>query len=81
VDAVGLSILSGAHMTLVPRVLELLKQQGSEDILVFLGGIIPDADVATLQAAGVRGVFGPGASTDTIVQFLRDALSRTGAEA
>ena len=81
VDAIGLSILSGAHMTLVPRTIELLKRQGSDDVLVFVGGIIPDADVAALRAAGVRGIFGPGTSTDTLVQFVRDTLSKARAAA
>ena len=71
VDAVGLSILSGAHMTLVPRILELLKRKGLDDVLVFVGGIIPDEDVAPLQAIGVSGVFGPGANTLEIAEFIR----------
>lgn len=71
VDAIGLSILSGAHMTLVPRVLELLRQEGMEDVPVFVGGIIPEADAAVLLAQGVRGVFGPGTNTDDVVAFVR----------
>jgi methylmalonyl-CoA mutase C-terminal domain/subunit len=79
VDAVGLSILSGAHNTLLPRVLELLKANGLEDVLVFAGGIIPDEDIAPLKAMGVRGVFGPGANTDDISQFIRQEIeSRQG---
>lgn len=70
VDAVGLSILSGAHMTLVPRVLELLKLKGLSDVMVFVGGIIPDEDVQPLKDTGVRGVFGPGANTDDVVRFV-----------
>ncbi|HKZ83523.1 MAG TPA: cobalamin B12-binding domain-containing protein [Anaerolineae bacterium] len=70
VDVVGLSILSGAHMTLVPRVVDLLKQKGLDDVLVFVGGIIPDEDVAPLKALGVRGIFGPGANTTEVARFI-----------
>jgi methylmalonyl-CoA mutase C-terminal domain/subunit len=73
-DAVGLSILSGAHMTLFPRVLELLAEADAEDVLVFGGGIIPNADVAALQAAGVAGVFTPGAPLAEITSWLEQAL-------
>jgi methylmalonyl-CoA mutase C-terminal domain/subunit len=73
-DALGLSMLSGAHMTLVPRVLDLLRDQGADDVLVVAGGIIPDADVAPLKAAGVAAVFGPGASLDAIATWLEQAL-------
>jgi methylmalonyl-CoA mutase, C-terminal domain len=71
VDAIGLSVLSGAHNTLFVRVLELLKDQGSEDIVVFGGGIIPDEDRPTLQAAGVRALFQPGTSMSEIVDFVK----------
>ncbi|HRJ44832.1 MAG TPA: cobalamin-dependent protein, partial [Caldilineaceae bacterium] len=71
VDVVGLSILSGAHMTLCPKVVDLLRAQGQEDVAVLVGGIIPDEDVAKLQAAGVQGVFGPGTSTQAIVDFIQ----------
>lgn len=74
VDVVGLSILSGAHMTLCPKVVDLLRAQGQEDVAVLVGGIIPDEDVAKLQAAGVEGVFGPGTSTQDIVTFIRNAV-------
>ena len=74
VDAIGLSILSGAHMTLVPRVIELLKTNDLEDVLVFAGGIIPDEDIPALQALGVRGVFGPGANTDDVVRLIREQV-------
>ena len=74
VDVVGLSILSGAHMTLVPRVLELLKTNGQEKVRVFLGGIIPDEDVPKLKGMGVAAIYGPGAPTDTIVADIRQAL-------
>jgi methylmalonyl-CoA mutase C-terminal domain/subunit len=73
-DAVGLSILSGAHMTLVPRILELLSQQGVDDVLVTVGGTIPADDVPQLKAQGVAEVFGPGASTQDIVEFIRGAV-------
>jgi methylmalonyl-CoA mutase C-terminal domain/subunit len=75
VDVVGLSILSGAHMTLVPRVLELLKANGQEHVKVFLGGIIPDQDAPRLKELGVAGVYGPGAPTEAIVNDIRAALS------
>jgi methylmalonyl-CoA mutase C-terminal domain/subunit len=70
-DAVGLSILSGAHMTLVPRVVDLLREQGVDDVLVTAGGTIPQADVTALKALGVAEIFTPGASTDRIVEFIR----------
>jgi methylmalonyl-CoA mutase C-terminal domain/subunit len=70
-DAVGISILSGAHMTLVPRILALLREQGAEDLLVVVGGTIPNDDVALLKAQGVAAVFTPGAPTSEIVEFLR----------
>ena len=73
-DAVGLSILSGAHMTLVPRILELLSQQGVNDVLVTVGGTIPADDVPQLKSQGVAEVFGPGASTQDIVDFIRGAV-------
>ncbi len=70
VDVVGLSILSGAHMVLLPRVVELLRATGLGDTLVVAGGIIPDEDVAPLQAAGITRVFGPGTPTDEIVSYI-----------
>jgi methylmalonyl-CoA mutase C-terminal domain/subunit len=73
-DAVGLSILSGAHMTLVPRVLELLKDQGADDVVVTLGGTIPSDDVKELKELGVAEVFTPGASTEQAVEFIRNAV-------
>ncbi len=75
VDVVGLSILSGAHMTLCPKVVELLHAQGQEDVLVLLGGIIPDEDAAQLKAAGVHAVFGPGTSSSEIIAFIRTAMA------
>ncbi|MCX7671933.1 MAG: cobalamin-dependent protein, partial [Anaerolineae bacterium] len=71
VDVVGLSILSGAHMALCPRVIELLRQQGMDDVVVLVGGIIPEEDVEPLKQLGVRGVFGPGTNTQDIVEFIR----------
>jgi methylmalonyl-CoA mutase C-terminal domain/subunit len=71
VDAVGLSILSGAHMALVPRILELMRANGQDDVKLFLGGIVPDADVPRLMEMGVAGVYGPGSSTQTIVKDIR----------
>jgi methylmalonyl-CoA mutase, C-terminal domain len=69
-DAVGISILSGAHMTLVPRIVDLLRERGAGDVLVLVGGTIPADDVAELRAGGVAAVFTPGASTSEIVDFL-----------
>ena len=70
VDVVGLSILSGAHMTLCPKVVELLRAQGQDNVLVLVGGIVPDEDIARLKGAGIQGVFGPGTSTQQIVDFI-----------
>lgn len=75
VDVVGLSILSGAHMTLCPKVIELLHAQGQEDVLLLLGGIIPDEDAAQLKAAGVHAVFGPGTTSAEIIAFIRTAMA------
>ena len=72
VNAVGLSILSGAHMALVPRILELLKANGQEDVLLYVGGIIPDVDVPKLTEMGVAGVYGPGSSTIKIIEDIRN---------
>ncbi|HEX6675258.1 MAG TPA: cobalamin B12-binding domain-containing protein [Actinomycetes bacterium] len=73
-DAVGLSILSGAHMTLFPRVMELLRAQGADDVLVFGGGIIPQQDIEALKRQGVAEIFTPGTPTQKIVDWLRSAL-------
>jgi methylmalonyl-CoA mutase, C-terminal domain len=70
-DAVGLSVLSGAHMTLFAKTLELLKQNDVEDVVVFGGGIIPDADIPALEQSGVAKVFTPGATMDEVVQWVR----------
>ena len=73
-DAVGLSILSGAHMTLVPRVVELLGEQGADDVIVTVGGTIPADDIPELKELGVAEVFTPGSSTQEIVDFIRGAV-------
>jgi methylmalonyl-CoA mutase C-terminal domain/subunit len=75
VDVVGMSILSGAHMTLFPRVTELLRENGMDDVLVVAGGIIPDEDVPDLNELGVKGIFGPGTPTNVIVDFIRENVS------
>jgi methylmalonyl-CoA mutase, C-terminal domain len=75
-DAVGLSIHSGAHMTLFPRVVELLRERGADDVLVFGGGIIPRDDIALLKQQGVAEIFTPGTPTQKIVEWLRAALDQ-----
>jgi methylmalonyl-CoA mutase C-terminal domain/subunit len=70
-DVIGLSVLSGAHMTLFPRVVQLLRERGASDIVVFGGGIIPEADIPVLKAQGVAEIFTPGASTSQIVDWVR----------
>ena len=77
-DVIGLSILSGAHNSICPRLMELLREQGLTDVLVVLGGIIPDADLPALKAMGVAGVFRPGTSMQEIIDFI---TSRVGAKA
>jgi methylmalonyl-CoA mutase C-terminal domain/subunit len=77
VDGIGISILSGAHMTLFPEILRLLKERGAEDIVVFGGGIIPDDDVKTLTDMGVEKVFTPGTSLDEAVEFVRQRFGQT----
>ena len=79
-DAVGLSVLSGAHLTLFPRVIELLREKGVGDVLVFGGGIIPDADVGPLRDAGVAAVFTPGTPLPAIVDWLEPALDAREAQ-
>ena len=74
VDVVGLSILSGAHMALLPKITELLRQRGGEDILVVAGGIIPDEDIEPLKQAGVAAVYGPGTTTSEIITFIREQV-------
>ena len=74
-DAVGVSILSGAHMTLVPRIVDGLREAGADDVLVVVGGTVPEDDAEALKSMGVAAVFGPGASTGEIVDFLRGAVA------
>jgi methylmalonyl-CoA mutase C-terminal domain/subunit len=76
VDVVGLSILSGAHMTLLPRIVELVRGKGLDDVLVAAGGIIPDADVARLKAAGIAEVFGPGTTIGQVATYFREHARR-----
>ncbi len=75
VDAVGLSILSGAHMTLFPKILELLREKGAGDVPIFGGGIVPPEDIAELKRLGVREIFTPGTSTVKIVEWLRENVT------
>lgn len=81
VDAIGLSILSGAHNVLLPRLMELLRQQDAQDIVVFAGGIIPDEDIPGLRSAGIAAVFTPGTSLDAIVTWVRDHVKPRGVAA
>jgi len=78
VDAIGLSILSGAHMTLFPRVVELAREAGLDDVLVFGGGIIPDEDIPRLKEQGVSAVFTPGTRMEEIIEFIRGHARRAG---
>jgi methylmalonyl-CoA mutase C-terminal domain/subunit len=79
VDAIGVSILSGAHMTIFPRILALMKEQGISDVILFGGGIIPEKDIQELRRLGIGELFTPGASTQTIVDYLRAATESTAA--
>jgi len=76
VDVIGLSILSGAHTTLFPKTMQLLKKKGLTDIVVFAGGIIPEEDVPALKKVGIREVFGPGTPTSTLVEFVKNNVSK-----
>jgi len=76
VDVVGLSILSGAHMTLCPKVVDLLRAQGQEDVTVLVGGIVPNEDVEKLRQAGITGVFGPGTSLQDIADFINQTVGQ-----
>jgi methylmalonyl-CoA mutase C-terminal domain/subunit len=79
-DVIGLSILSGAHNHIAPRLMELLKQRGLEDVLVVIGGIIPDVDIPKLKEIGVKGIFLPGTPMQEIIEFINaNARARTGA--
>ena len=75
VDVIGMSILSGAHMALFPRVMEMLRENDMADVLVVAGGIIPDEDVPALKEMGITGIFGPGTPTDEIVTFIRENVA------
>jgi len=77
VDCIGLSILSGAHNAIVPRIIALLKENAAEDILVVLGGTIPNQDIAALKAGGVAEIFGPGTPLETTVEFIRKNIKRS----
>jgi methylmalonyl-CoA mutase C-terminal domain/subunit len=81
VDVIGLSILSGAHNAIVPRVMELLRQNKMDDVLVVIGGIIPDEDIERMKQAGVAGIFQPGTSLEEIVQFIRSNVKPRGVPA
>jgi methylmalonyl-CoA mutase C-terminal domain/subunit len=76
VDVIGLSILSGAHKTLFPRIMELLKEKGLNDVTVFAGGIIPEDDVPDMKKLGIKEIFGPGTTTETIIRYVFDHISR-----
>src|SRR5471032_3162049 len=77
-DALGISVLSGAHMTLIPRILDLLRERGADDVLVVVGGTIPADDIVELERRGVAAVFTPGAATSEIVEFIRARVSAQG---
>ena len=79
-DAVGISILSGAHMALVPRIITLLQEQGAGDVVVAVGGTIPDHDIAELKKLGAAGVFTPGAPVEQIVQFIEESVPASDAD-
>jgi methylmalonyl-CoA mutase C-terminal domain/subunit len=76
VDVIGLSILSGAHKTLFPRIMDLLKKQGLTDVLVFAGGIIPEEDVSDMKKVGIKEIFGPGTRMETITRYVLDNLPK-----
>ena len=78
VDVVGMSILSGAHMEILPEIIDLLKEQGMDDVITIVGGIVPEADRQPLIDLGISGVFGPGTSTGTIVEFIQEAIKNRG---
>lgn len=77
VDVLGISILSGAHMTLFPKIMKLLKHKELSDVLVFAGGIIPEEDIPALKKLGIVEIFGPGTPTDTIVSFVKSRLEKS----
>jgi methylmalonyl-CoA mutase C-terminal domain/subunit len=75
VDVIGLSILSGAHMTLFPKVMQLIKKKGMTDVKVFAGGIIPEEDIPALKKAGIKEIFGPGTPTSTLIEYVKNSVS------
>lgn len=77
VDVLGLSILSGAHMTLFPKIADLMKQKGLDDVVVFAGGIIPEEDIPALKALGIEEIFGPGTPTRTVVEFVKTRAAKS----
>ncbi|MDP9269664.1 MAG: cobalamin B12-binding domain-containing protein [Chloroflexota bacterium] len=77
VDVVGLSILSGAHMTLLPRITKLIRERGMDDVLIAAGGIIPDADIGPLKEAGIAEIFGPGTSIGEVARYFREHARRS----
>jgi methylmalonyl-CoA mutase C-terminal domain/subunit len=81
VDVIGLSILSGAHNAIVPRVVQLMKEKGMDDVLIVLGGTIPEQDIPLLNSHGVKGIFGPGTPMETIVSFIRSNVRPRGVPA
>lgn len=78
VDVVGLSILSGAHMALVPRIRQVMDDNGLSDVILLIGGIIPDEDIPVLQQMGVSGIFGPGTNTEDIAKHIRNSMAEKG---
>lgn len=76
VDVIGLSILSGAHTTLFPRIMKLIGEKGLNDVMVFAGGIIPEEDVSEMKRLGVKEIFGPGTPTETLVKFVRENVPK-----
>ena len=76
VDVIGLSILSGAHKALFPRIIELLKEKGLTDVIVFAGGIIPEEDVPEMKKLGIKEIFGPGTPTETIIKYVREKIPK-----
>jgi methylmalonyl-CoA mutase C-terminal domain/subunit len=76
VDVIGLSILSGAHKTLFPRIMKLLKEQDLTDVMVFAGGIIPQEDMAEMKKLGIKEIFGPGTTTETIIRYVKENLPK-----
>jgi len=76
VDVIGLSILSGAHKTLFPRIMDLLKKEGLTDVMIFAGGIVPEEDISQMKKIGIKEIFGPGTTTDAIIHYVRSNLPK-----